>query len=405
MKSTKRDFLFFISFGLYLFAKYMELSTLHNMLSWLPMVLKLVRYASYALIIFVSLFLTRYTRKTLIRFIVFIALLFVISVKAESVTILFNFWFIFTAKDYPKEKLMRFVIAFQVLIMTAVVAGCMMGFLEDWIYMQDNRVRHSLGYGYPNALPSIYFYVVLASCYLLRKRFTVLHFAVFQILNYIIFYYTKTRTAFALTALALFVFLFLRVYGKTLRDNKWNRLVYVHSVWIIALLSILACLAYNPSSSLWIRLDAFVNNRLRLGHDALLVNRLTLFGQKIQWYGFGGYGYTFMEMEGEYNYVDCSYVKILLDNGIIMLFLAVLGYAYAANEEMKKGNRYFCVALLFANLYSIVESRYITSGFNPFVWCLSALVCDELYLSMRKGPHLRFRSLKRIHESEKLQHL
>lgn len=393
MKSTKRDFLFFLSFGIYLFAKYMELSTLHAMLSWLPSLLKLVRYVSYAMIALVSVSLTRYTKKTFLRYVAFMLLLLVVSVKADSVTILFNFLFIFAAKDYPREKLMRFVVVYQVVIMVFVVTGCLLGYLDDWIYWQGGRVRHSLGYGYPNALPTIYFYVVLASCYLLRKRFTIIHFIVFEILNYAIYRYTNTRTAFALTAVALFVFLFLRIYKRPLKDDAWHRLIYVHSVWIVALVAILACRVYNPDNAVWARLDSIINNRLSMGHNALMVNPLTLFGQKIQWYGFGGYGYTFMQMEGEYNYVDCSYVKILLDNGIVMLALAVLGYMYVANDELKKGNRYFCVALFFANVYSMIESRYITTGFNPFVWCLSSLITSEIYVSIKDGPRLRIRNL------------
>ena len=392
MKSTKLDFLFFLSAGFFILAKYMELSTLHAMLAWLPALLKVVRYASYALIILVTIFLTGHTRKALLWYILFLFLFLVISVKADSVTILFNFFFIFAAKDYPKEKLMKFVVTLQIVIMTLVVLGCFMGYLDDWIYWQGERVRHSLGYGYPNALPTIYFYVVLTVCYLLRKRFTFLHFVVFEILNYIIFVYTDTRTAFILTALALLVFLFLRVYRRSLSNNSWHRLIYVHSVWILALIAILACYFYNPGNVVWNRVNDIISNRLSLGHNALLINPLTLFGQKIQWYGFGGYGYTFMEMEGEYNYVDCSYVKILLDNGIIMLALAVLGYMFAANEELKNGNRYFCVALLFANVYSMIESRYITLGFNPFVWCLSSLIRNDVYISNKAGPRLRIHS-------------
>ena len=297
MKSTKLDFLFFLSAGFFILAKYMELSTLHAMLAWLPALLKVVRYASYALIILVTIFLTGHTRKALLRYILFLFLFLVISVKADSVTILFNFFFIFAAKDYPKEKLMKFVVTLQIVIMTLVVLGCFMGYLDDWIYWQGERVRHSLGYGYPNALPTIYFYVVLTVCYLLRKRFTFLHFVVFEILNYIIFVYTDTRTAFILTALALLVFLFLRVYRRSLSNNSWHRLIYVHSVWILALIAILACYFYNPGNVVWNRVNDIISNRLSLGHNALLINPLTLFGQKIQWYGFGGYGYTFMEIQ------------------------------------------------------------------------------------------------------------
>ena len=145
--------------------------------------------------------------------------------------------------------------------------------------------------------------------------------------------------------------------------------------------------------------DTFISNRLSMGPNALSINSLTLFGQKIQWYGFGGVGYTVDELAGEYNYVDCSYVKILLDNGIVMLILAIGGYMLVAKEKLKAGDRYFCIALLFANIYAMIEPRYIETGFNPFVWCLSSLIENELYLAYKRGRvHLRSRYLIRNKE-------
>ena len=388
-----RNVLYFYALGLYLFAKDLEISSAYHTVAIIPVFLEAIRYISYGLIVFISIFMTDYSYKVLKRYILFMVFFLIISLKAGSVTILFNFIFIFAAKNIQVRKMIKYVVTLQAILTICIFVSSLTGVIEDWTYMIAGRFRHSMGYGYPNAIPTIYFYTMLAICYLIRNKFKLMHVVVFEAINYLLFSYTKTRTAFAMTAIALFVFWLLKFRKKPLTSTKISRVFYVHSVYLIAIFSIMACFFYNPANPMLRKIDAFISNRLSMGHNALMVNHLTLFGQKIQWYGFGGVGYTIQEMGGEYNYVDCSYVKILLDYGIVMLLLAIIGYMFAANEELKKGNRYFCMALLFANLYAMIEPRYIETGLNPFVWCLSALISNEVFLSTKGEPRLKVRSI------------
>ena len=306
-----------------------------------------------------------------------------VSLTAGNVTIIFSFMFIFAARDIPFMKLLKYVVTIQIIITVCIVSGCMAGIIEDWTYQRGDIIRHSLGYGYPNALPTIYFYSIIAICCLMQKKIKLWHLVIFEGINYFIFLYTNTRTAFALVTIVLIVFWVMKYYTKPLTSNPITRIVYVHSVYLIAIVSIVACFLYIPSNPAFKLANELINNRLSLGHDALMNYDITLFGQNIEWYGYGGLGYTIMELAGEYNYVDCAYVKILLDNGLVMLLIAIFGYMYAASTGLIKGNRYFCMALLFANVYSMIEPRYIEVGLNSFVWCMSALICNEIYLAFK----------------------
>lgn len=403
MKIKNRNTIYFMALGLYLIAKDFEISAAYYTISWMPQLLEILRYTSYALIIYISVFYTHYSIKVFQRYVIFMLLFLAISLTAGSVTILFNFMFIFAAKDIPVKKMIKYVVSLQAVITISIFLGSLTGFIEDWTYLIAGRFRHSMGYGYPNAIPTIYFYTVLAVCYMMREKLKLGHLLIFEVLNYVLFYYTNTRTAFALTAIALVVLWALKFRKKPLSPFHSSRFLYVHSVYLIAIFAILACYFYNPANLLMRAIDAFISNRLSMGHNALMINRITLFGQKIQWYGFGGIGYTIAELAGEYNNVDCSYVKILLDSGIVMLLLAIVGYMYVANEELNKGNRYFCIVLLFANLYAMIEPRYIETGFNPFVWCLSSLIGNDIYLAIRRGRvQLKNRSLVKKWKNDSL---
>ena len=386
-----RDVYFFIALGLYLLAKDIEISTVYFTVQWVPMVLKILRYASYAMIILISIFLTKYSKKILIRYAVFMLLFLMVSLTAGSVTIFFNFAFIFAAKDIPFSKVIKFVVMIQAIVSISIVLGCIGGVIEDWIYYRTaDFIRHSLGYGYPNALPSIFFYLMLAICYLMRDRFRLWHLVAAEVVNYVIFYYTNARAGFGLTAVALVVLWALKYITKPLKANHASRFLYIHSIYLIAVFAILVCYFYDPENPLLAKANHLLSSRLVYGHNALHTYKVTLFGQNIPWVGWGGYGHTTDTLAGEYNYVDCAYIKILLDNGILMLLAAILGYMLAAYEELKKGNRYFCAALLFANIYAMIEPRYIETGFNPFVWALSSLIMYEICLE-RDGDYSRIR--------------
>ena len=122
-----------------------------------------------------------------------------------------------------------------------------------------------------------------------------------------------------------------------------------------------------------------------MGHSALLKYPIMLFGQHIDWVGFGGLGYIYTQLPGEYNAVDCAYVKILLDNGLLIFIISILGYIMSSYNELKQGNRGFCLAILLMSLYCLIEPPYIETGFNPFVWTLSVLLTKKFILKYRRN--------------------
>lgn len=93
---------------------------------------------------------------------------------------------------------------------------------------------------------------------------------------------------------------------------------------VVAIFAILLHAFYNPQNTIYFQLNKLLSGRLALGQNAMSEYGISLFGKDIEWIGFN------MEetLRGTYNYVDCSYVKILLDHGILFLGIVLLAYAY-----------------------------------------------------------------------------
>ena len=102
---------------------------------------------------------------------------------------------------------------------------------------------------------------------------------------------------------------------------------------------------------------------MALGQKAISLHVISLFGKDIEWIGFN------MEetLRGTYNYVDCSYVKILLDHGILFLGIVLLAYAYMLKKSIQKKQYYYTWILMIIMIFCITEPRLFDITFNPFI--------------------------------------
>lgn len=89
---------------------------------------------------------------------------------------------------------------------------------------------------------------------------------------------------------------------------------------------------------------------------------VSLIGQDIEWVGFN----ISETLTGTYNYVDCSYVKILLDHGILLLTVVLLAYGYILYQSVQKKEYYLTWIILIVLVFSITEPRLFDITFNPF---------------------------------------
>ena len=86
----------------------------------------------------------------------------------------------------------------------------------------------------------------------------------------------------------------------------------------------------------------------------------SLLGTKIEWIGF-----SHNATAGAYNYVDCSYMQILLENGLIPLVIIIAVYTYIMYMAVKEKDFYLQTAVLLITAFSITEPRLLNLAYNP----------------------------------------
>lgn len=123
--------LYFIALSLYLIAKYTEISTIYFVSPSFAFVMRVLRFIAYFLIIGVAILNISKKKTILIRYLLMITILITVSIIAKSVTLLFNFMFIFEARNIENKKLITFVVVMQVLIVGIIIIGCMQGVVPN----------------------------------------------------------------------------------------------------------------------------------------------------------------------------------------------------------------------------------------------------------------------------------
>ena len=370
---SRGEFLFFIALAIYMLAKTIELSSVFYEVSMMPSIMKILRYISYAIIFVKLLYDAKYLENEMLKIVIMVLILGIISLNFGNNILFCSFLFIIAARNLNVEKLIKAAFYIQIVLTICMAGLSYFGVITDWTYNLEGRNRHSLGYLYPSYISSIFFYVTLAYLFMRRKKVRFLEIVCIGILNIIIFHLTDSKTSFAMVFLAIIVLWVIKFCKKRLESGFFSKLIYVYSIPGIAVVSILACYLYNEGNRFLVLINSFINNRLIMGHNALLEHGLSLFGKKIIWTGYGGLGYLSSSLQDEYNFVDCSYVKILLDYGVIFFIIMIIGYMLVSKRAIEKNDRYMCMCILFMCIYSMIEPRIIEFGFNPFVLTLSAL--------------------------------
>lgn len=334
-------------------------------------ILKLMRYSGY-LIVCIKIILDSYKERDFFALCGMTGLLIVNCLFANRV-ILLTFLFIFGMKHMDLEKILKYVFQWMAAGAVLIILGSQLGIIDNWGYgLTTERPRYALGFFYPSHATSLIVYTALVFLTLKKDKLDLRHFIILQVINFWQYQQTDSRAGSALLFLIGCAFLFIKYVKKDFSKTIYGFLAAI-AFPVCAAVSVLTTYMYS-ASGIWMKINTLLTNRLALGYKAIKKYGIHLFGKEIVWIGNGGVGHIYATHQDEYNYVDCSYVKLLLENGIIIWTLIIVGYTLAVYYAVKCGKKYLATALAFSAVYSMIEPRLMELGFNPFVLVLVVLI-------------------------------
>lgn len=229
--------------------------------------------------------------------------------------------------------------------------------------------RHPLGYVFSTYLPNVFLYVSLSWIVLRNHKFSVFESIFLLFLNYVLYDFTDTRTVFYLVNLLIFALIFIRIFNIDYKTKVLGRILKfltVYSFLLFSFLSILIQVFYDPSSSWMFALNKALSGRLAYGYYAYDTYGLSILGQHIE--------YVDLLDVNQYNklfVVDSGYLKVLLDQGVVLFIFILFGFFRLGKRIVLKNNIYLGLAIIFSLVNIMINPHLLLITFNPFIFLLA----------------------------------
>lgn len=368
---NRNEILFFISYSLYVLVFLLNCTAIKEM-DTVQLLCRGIRYVCYLLAV-VKVVRTSFTGRQILQSIVMLFLIAMVVLASGEQALIFHALIFWAAKDVNSRTIIKITLILQTIIVAVFVVLSQIGIIVDMIANAETRARHMLGFEWANTVPTLFFFMVLSYIYLRKEKLRLIEIIIIELINLWLYIMTDTRMSFLLLSLVLVYVFFMKLHWQnhTRFRNKW--LVLMPSV--VCVFSLALHWMYNEGNAVWDRLNMLLSRRLAYGYSGIHTYGIHLFGTPIEWVGFG----LGAPADATYNYVDCSYLKILLSNGIVFLVLIILAYTYVMYKAVKINDLYLQTALLAILIFSITEPRLFHFAYNPFpILALSLWGTDKI---------------------------
>lgn len=280
--------------------------------------------------------------------------------------------FIYFASDVDFKKLLRQTVIVQGVFMAVTIAAAAFGLIENTLWdVGGGRFRYALGYKYCAYSAHILLFITLAWVSM-REKITIAETAVLLGLNTALYVLTDSKTDYFLCLLALAgygVIWFLCKRGEKPRLLLLD-MAAKYGCGLVTVFSVLLHALYREGNPVWMRLNGWLNNRLQLGYTAIHEYGFSLFGKAVRWYGMGSLKKNPALV---YNYVDCAYLKLLIEAGIVLVLVMIAGF-YFVGRKLAEARQYYLIwSLLIAFAYGIVNVHVTVVSFGGLILVLSIL--------------------------------
>ena len=394
MNKSIKEKIFFIAFNMFLFGILMN-STKYNII---PVAIKTIHVIQIiACLIAISKIaldvkdILKSGNKIKINYfyLAFFILSFIVFIITRSKTLVYLDVFILASKDIDFNKILKHTLRVLCITFVFVVSSYLLGAIQDVTVPRGNIIRHSYGWASPNCFILNIFEIVTLYLYLRKDKLKLYDYAFSFILLYVGYYFTNSRTGLYMGVLLVLLFILVKYTKINKLYNKTKYLQYALPT-ILTISFLLLTLAYDKYGLY--NLDARLSGRLFFTDVAIENYHIKPFGSKIDFIG------QVLESEYKtgihYNYVDCSYIKTLLNYGVFYLIYILIFLIILTRHAIKNKDYYLLSIILVMEIYCFVDSWLLGIEFNPFLLLLVNYIYplkeikEEKHKELKKGKIL-----------------
>ena len=257
----------------------------------------------------------------------------------------------------------------QVCVVGAVVFSaaicCMGGAIENRIYWGHDTIRSSFGYTYPTNMAAYYVYLSIAAWIAWDEVWDPVFLMPGFLSLLISGVIADSKTSFLCSVLFLLMVIWCWISRIRENDRGILRLQKVFGIIckiafpLCGFTAILLTIAFHQGLPFMSKMNDWTSNRLAQQTDAFYEYGIHLFG-----HAFEMRGLTSVYPVLNYNYVDCSYMQLLLRCGVLVFLAYMILWPFMTHTALKSGKYRLSMGLALIALHSLSEHRFLVADYN-----------------------------------------
>lgn len=387
MKINRNSLLYLFGMCILILSKFFEKTVLYEY-DITNIICDVMRYGISFPIVLITFFADKKITYRIFLTSLFVMLIVSLNIFfAKEKSLILIVLYIIAGRNIELEQIIKAAFITITFAFLVTVSLSMLGILENTIYIQQGgmRIRNSLGFKYSSYSANFLLHLTCMYIYLKKDKFSILHGIIIFIASGLIYYLTDTNFAFVCTILALLSTLVINHCNWFKRLDSLFWLLEKNICWISALLSVIVTMMYMFNNPMLEKLNILLNQRLRLGCEAIYKYGLHLLGNYFELIGT-------VEILNDnsltYNYIDSSYVQILLRYGVIFFALLICIISRFCKDIYKVREYYLAIAIIIILLHSMLEPQLLDIVYNPFIFVLGFI--------LKTNTHNNFHSKRRF---------
>ena len=262
--------------------------------------------------------------------------------------------------DYRKA-MKTFAVAVGLTVLTTVFCG-LGDQITNLVYADQYRMRSSWGVIYPTDFSSVLIYLCVAA-WIGWKNLPDWLFLIFGSVSLFIAHYVTDSNTSVYISLLFLLFVVLHMFLQHDAFRILGRFIdraacFVFPVFGFAMIGF--TWLYSRGNGFAYQIDRWSHSRLMNALNAYKVYGIKLFGSPLTQIGGGGS----VVKRIDYNFVDCSYLLILLRYGAVTLALLTLLWVLMTYHAGKIGDRRLLLSLTLIAFHSVSEHHFTEVNYN-----------------------------------------
>lgn len=391
--TLSKNSIFYLAIAVYVISTNLQASYMYN--TWfvssgiMILVLKMMRYITYVLCFYRIYVIKKLSYKMFLFSAAFACIALASAITGPEKTPIFYALILIASIETDFKRIVKIFMSIQFLFLVFLVSFSLLGFIGD-SYTIDNGVqRFFLGYGWVNRAPYCWMFLILEYLYLKKCKLTISEFCIAIIFSLV--FYKKTVTDFpfilslALANFGLFKYIKYNFSYYNIIKKKLISRFYLIVFFFVVSIGVSIPFIYKSDNYILSTINKVVNYRFSLANTAIERYNIGLFGHNIKWTGASTLLFG-MGTSNQYFYVDCDYIKLSLEYGVVFTGLITATYVFGIIIAGRYKEYNVCFCLLFVGILCIFEPRLIDFAFNPFIfYCFSKLKFSDIQGNMMKN--------------------